>query len=412
MSGKNPVPNEQAYQGVRAVNPPNVKVAQEAPGSNQKRVAIGDIQVDQSTGIAYMLTDIVAGAQVWSVIGEGTTGDIITITGDVGGAQSAIAGNFNILGTASQILVTGSAGTETLSLIGPYAPATYTDHAVLVGSGSGDITAIAVGDTGEVLIGSTGNDPAFGALGVNSGLTIHGVLLGENNSAIVATAAGTDGQVLIGATGADPAFGDLGVDSGLTDHGVLVGGGLTAIDALAVGTNGQVLVGSTGADPVFATISSTTLTSTLGAGTLALNVNPSVYGRVSVTLTSAQIKALETVPITLLAAQGAGTSILPIQVQAKFTYGGSNVFTNPQDIVLMFPTMTGNFLATITGAGFLDQTVNMYNMSGVDADVVTAATIVENAPVIMFNDDTAITGNAANDNTITVTMIYTVLTQA
>jgi len=37
-------------------------------------------------------------------------------------------------------------------------------------------------------------------------LTVHGVLLGEATSAIVATTAGTNGQVLLGSTGADPAF--------------------------------------------------------------------------------------------------------------------------------------------------------------------------------------------------------------
>ena len=366
MSGTNPIPNEQAYQGVRAVNPPNVVVAENAPGSNQKRVRLGDIQVNEVSGIAYMLTDIVAGAQVWSVIGEGTTGDIITITGDSGGAQPGNAGNFNILGTAAQVLVTGTANTETISLIGPYAPATYTDHGVLVGSGAGDITALAVGATGTVLIGSTGNDPAFGALGVNSGLT---------------------------------------------DHGVIVGSGNAALDALAVGTNGQVLVGSTGADPIFATISSTTLTSTLGAGTLALNVSSSVYGRVSVTLTSAQIKALSATPITLLAAQGAGTSIVPLQIQAKMTYGGTNVFTAPQDITVKYTTSVANFLAVIVGTGFIDQAVSMYNLTGIDQDVIAAATVVENAAVILFNEAAAITGNAAGDNTVTVTMIYTVLTQ-
>ncbi len=52
-------------------------------------------------------------------------------------------------------------------------------------------------------------------LGVASGgtgattLTIHGVLLGETQGAIVATTAGSSGQLLIGSTGADPAFGTI-----------------------------------------------------------------------------------------------------------------------------------------------------------------------------------------------------------
>ena len=69
--------------------------------------------------------------------------------------------------------------------------------------------------TGQVLIGATGANPAFGSLGVNSGLTAHGVLLGENTSAIVATTAGTNGHVFAGLTGADPAFGTLTTTTGV-----------------------------------------------------------------------------------------------------------------------------------------------------------------------------------------------------
>lgn len=86
---------------------------------------------------------------------------------------------------------------------------TFTAHGVIIGEAGSALAATTAGTTGQVLIGSTGADPAFGALGVNSGLTAHGVLLGENNSAIVATTAGTNGQVLLGSTGADPAFGTL-----------------------------------------------------------------------------------------------------------------------------------------------------------------------------------------------------------
>lgn len=39
---------------------------------------------------------------------------------------------------------------------------TLTDHGVLVGSGTAAITALTVGATGELLVGATGADPAFG----------------------------------------------------------------------------------------------------------------------------------------------------------------------------------------------------------------------------------------------------------
>ncbi len=93
--------------------------------------------------------------------------------------------------------------------LGGTGAATFTAHGVLLGEGTGAIVPTSVGTTGQVLIGSTAADPAFGALGVNSALTAHGVVLAENNSAFVATAAATNGQVLIGSTGADPAFGTI-----------------------------------------------------------------------------------------------------------------------------------------------------------------------------------------------------------
>jgi len=50
-------------------------------------------------------------------------------------------------------------------IIVPSSPATLTDHAVLVGGGTSVIDPIAVGTNGQVLIGSTGADPAFATIG-------------------------------------------------------------------------------------------------------------------------------------------------------------------------------------------------------------------------------------------------------
>jgi len=70
--------------------------------------------------------------------------------------------------TAALTVASGGTGATTL-----------TDHGILVGSGTGPITPLAVGTTGQVLIGATGADPKW--------LT-----------------AMTDGQLVVGATGADP----------------------------------------------------------------------------------------------------------------------------------------------------------------------------------------------------------------
>ena len=182
--------------------------------------------------------------------------------------------------------------------------ATKTAHSIQVGAGTSPETQLAVGTTGQVLIGATGADPAWGSLGTNTGLTAHGVLLGEGNSAIVATAAGTNGQLLIGSTSADPAFASL-TSSGSTltyttgantlnidvtaplnvahggtgfitaaADGILYGNTTSALGVTSAGTNGQVLLGATSAAPAFATLTSSasSMTYTTGANTLNLDV--------------------------------------------------------------------------------------------------------------------------------------------
>lgn len=271
-------PGANVYTQGFGSRPENVEVPHidvRAPAITDINYPIGKTWVDTVGEAAYTLTGLSTSAGVttatWVTTGSGT-GAVATLTGDSGTATPS-GGNIKIAGTANQIVTSASGSTVTLALTGPYTPATYTAHGVLIGEGTSSIAATAAGTTGQVLIGSTGADPAFGALGVNSGLTAHGVLIGENNSAIAATTAGATGEVLIGSTGADPAFGALGVNSGLTAHGVLIGEGNSAIAATAVGATGQTLMGSTGADPGWtgspsfsgSVTAATTLTATLGA---------------------------------------------------------------------------------------------------------------------------------------------------
>ena len=88
----------------------------------------------------------------------------------------------------------------------------------------------------------------------------------------------TEGETVAGALADYHVVNPVGLKAKLgvqTNHSVLVGAGTaTALTALAIGTDGQVLVGDTANDPVFATLYSadTSITYTIGAGTLALAV--------------------------------------------------------------------------------------------------------------------------------------------
>lgn len=174
MSGKNPLGNgrePQSYEGINVIVPIGgwqlIKSAR-APTSNDKKYPVGSIWVNTATNSGYILTSAPGN---WSLFGSSSGGAINSITGDSGGAELPIAGNFSILGTSNQISVTGSAGTETLSLVGPYTPATYTAHGVLLGEGTSSIVATASGTNGQLLIGSTGADPAFSTVTTSTGLS-------------------------------------------------------------------------------------------------------------------------------------------------------------------------------------------------------------------------------------------------
>lgn len=210
-----------------------------------------------------------------------------TLDGVVIGGVTPAAGSFTTL-TASTPVGVASGGSGV---------STHTVHGVLIGEAAAAVNTTAAGTTGQMLLGVTGADPAFGnnptitggtidgvviggvtpaagsfttltastPVGVASGgtgratLTTHGVLLGEGTAAINQTSAGTTGQALISqGASADPLFGvTLPVGGGtglatLTAHAVLLGEGTSNVAFAAPGATGQMLLSAgASADPVF-----------------------------------------------------------------------------------------------------------------------------------------------------------------
>ncbi len=166
--------------------------------------------INTNGGAAQFIAD---GAGNYFVMNEANalspgSSSINTITGNSGGAESPLAGNFNILGTGS-ITVAGSANTETVQLTG------LTNHNILVGSGTATITNVAPSATSGIPLVSNGasSDPSFTTAVVAGGgtgqvtLTNHGVLVGQATSPIASTAAGNVGQILqSGGASANPAY--------------------------------------------------------------------------------------------------------------------------------------------------------------------------------------------------------------
>lgn len=175
------------------------------------------------TGVTISNSDGTGGNSTINV-SAASIGAITSITGDSGGAETPLAGNFNILGSGS-ITVAGSANTETVQLTG------LTNHNLLIGAGTSTITKVAPSATSGIPVISQGAaaDPTFGTAVVAGGgtgqvtLTNHGVLIGQGTSAIAATAAGTAGQVLqSGGASANPSYSTATYPSTATSTGTIL----------------------------------------------------------------------------------------------------------------------------------------------------------------------------------------------
>lgn len=238
--------------------------------------------------------------------------------------QAAMAKLPTLTGNGDEIVKVNAGATalETLAQItvplGGTGAGTLTDGGVLLGSGTGAVTATAQGADGEVLVGTgagdpvwesgatlrtsiglgTGDSPTFAALTLTAALTVPnggtgvatladgGVLLGSGTGAVSVTAQGADGEVLVGTgagdpvwesgatlrtsiglgTGNSPTFAGLTLSSPLsvanggsgaatlTDGGILLGSGTGAITAMAALAKGSIVAGDGTTDPVELTV--------------------------------------------------------------------------------------------------------------------------------------------------------------
>ncbi len=215
-----------------------------------------------------------------------------------------------------------------------------------------------------------------------------------NNSINVPTAA--TGKVLQGAgVGTTPAFSTATYPATATTTGQILRAdgtnwvGTTATYPNTAGTSGNVL-----------TSDGTNWSSTTPAGgTATFNVS-------TVTLTSAQVKACRATPIEVIAAQGSGKAIAIHNVVSKFTYGGTNAFTNVQAISVFYNAGTAQSWYVTNAATPMNGTASNVIMGQQLLNYNTLANM-ENVNVVVKNTGASeITGNAANNNTLTVAVYW------
>jgi hypothetical protein len=243
------------------------------------------------------ITSVVAGA---GMTGGGTSGavtlnvigtaDKITVSADAVTVASTYVGQTSI--TTLGTIATGTwEGTTVAVDQGGTGATSLTDGGVLLGSGTGAITATSVLGDGEILIGDASGDPATLDVGSSSAITILGtvatgvwngtavtvpyggtgassltadrILLGNGTGTIqVATALG-DGDVLIGNGSGAPTALDLGSSTAVTILGTIATGVWNGT-AVAVGYGGTGLASYTAGDILYA--SGTTTLAKLAKG--------------------------------------------------------------------------------------------------------------------------------------------------
>jgi len=175
-------PGANVYTQGFGSRPENAEVAHidvRAPNSTDILYPISKRWVNTVSGNEYTLMSISTAGGVaaanWGLLG-GTSGALNTLTTQDAAVVTPAAGNIDIVGVAP-ISTTGAGDTVSVNLTGVIdvanggtGVATLTAHGVLIGEGTSDVVATAAGTNGQVLLGSTGADPAFGTLTTTTGV--------------------------------------------------------------------------------------------------------------------------------------------------------------------------------------------------------------------------------------------------
>lgn len=156
------------------------------------------------------------------------------------------------------------------------------------------------------------------------------------------------------------------------------------------------------------------VTSNTGPGSLTISGGVGILQTVSVTLTSTQIKNLATVPITIVPVPGVGAIIITYFVSQKFNYGGTDPF-NPVTGNVNLSYYDGVSAFQIVNNITPDPLITASTTQYFPGDLANAAGLyftpaqIQNLPVVVENlGGGNYTGNAANDNTLTVNVQYVV----
>lgn len=129
-----------------------------------------------------------------------------------------------------------------------------------------------------------------------------------------------------------------------------------------------------------------------------------------ITITNAQIKALRSTPIQLIAAPAAGSMIAIVCVTVKFNYGGNDAFVSGGNLNVYAGSTAGILYSGINSAIYTGTTDNIYAVVGPQANGATSVGVLEATAIVLSTGTSDPTGNASNDNTLVVEVLYQTLT--
>jgi len=272
-----------------------------------------------------------------------------------------------------------------------------TNALTAVGAGSGGNQNVAVGNRAGAAMTSGGNNVAIGSTALTA------VTTGTNNVAIGQSAASAyttseTNNICIG----NAVTGTVG-ESNVTRIGTSTTACyVSGIQGVSVSNKSYVTI-----DTSTGQMGSDTGSLTLGN----VGTTTATWSFATITLTSAQIKALHGTPIQFIAAPGSGKSILVMSpTYACLTYGASNVFTAGASQTINLYCGTAVSLYTVVTNAVIVQNKNTFQQGTPAGSGNTNLTNVSNAAVNCYNPiATEITGNAANNNTITISAWYSII---
>lgn len=235
-----------------------------------------------------------------------------------------------------------------------------------------------------------------------------GVVASENPGVVIATRDPTTGdkkyklgKIWINKS-SDEAWALTSVVSGSANWEVLGSGSaaVATINSLSPTAGNIIIAGTTGEIDVAS-----------AGSTVTLSLPESQMATATVSMTATEVKALATTPIELVAAPGAGKVVQFMGASLKLVYGGSNAFTEAGDnLGIKYTDASGvQVCTTIECTGFIDQTASTYTNAVPSADAIVAATGAENQALVLDNLGSNFAGNAADDNTLEVSVAYRIV---